>query len=157
MIVPFQFRCVIATRPFFLCYFRLVSISRCSLTDGSSTALLPVQQPSPGSENICPSTVTSIKVDLCMKDSNLGNMAATWFSYIGTCNCFLKVAVEQICVRIKTFVILLLDCSEWMTTEPFILDKFKTLLSHSIENHCLCTVPPSYIQGQYPPNPGFQK
>lgn len=87
----------------------LVSISRCSLSDGSSTALLPVQQPSPGSENICPSTVTSIKLDLCMKDSNL-------------------------------------DCSEWMTMEPSTLDRIKILLSHSIENHCSCTVPPSYIQ-----------
>nr|DBA19380.1 TPA: hypothetical protein GDO54_015226 [Pyxicephalus adspersus] len=79
------------------------------LSGGSSTALLPVQQSSPGSENICPSTVTSIKLDLCMKDSNL-------------------------------------DCSEWMTREPSALDRMKILLSHSIETHCSCTVPPSYIQ-----------
>ncbi|XP_072273736.1 uncharacterized protein [Pyxicephalus adspersus] len=88
---------------------RLMSLSRCSLSGGSSTALLPVQQSSPGSENICPSTVTSIKLDLCMKDSNL-------------------------------------DCSEWMTREPSALDRMKILLSHSIETHCSCTVPPSYIQ-----------
>ncbi|XP_018416784.1 PREDICTED: uncharacterized protein LOC108790917 [Nanorana parkeri] len=88
---------------------RLVSLSLCSLTEEFSTALLPVQQPSPGSENICPSTVTSIQLDLCMKDSNL-------------------------------------DCSEWMKMEPITLNRMKILLSHSIENHCSCTIPPSYIQ-----------
>ncbi|KAM5151957.1 uncharacterized protein ACMZJ9_010238 isoform 1-T4 [Mantella aurantiaca] len=88
----------------------LVSVSRCSISKGSSSAaLLPVQQPSPGSENICPSVITPIKLDLCMKDSSL-------------------------------------DCSEWMTMEPFTMDKMKILLSHSIENHCSCTIPPSYIQ-----------
>ncbi|XP_075686502.1 uncharacterized protein LOC142655810 [Rhinoderma darwinii] len=50
----------------------LVSLSLCTLPSGSSTSILPVQQPSPGSKNICPSTVTTaIQLDLCVKGSSI--------------------------------------------------------------------------------------
>ncbi|XP_075035546.1 uncharacterized protein LOC142097538 [Mixophyes fleayi] len=47
------------------------SVSRCTPPVGSSTPLLTVQHPSPGSENICPSIVTSIQLDLCVKGSTM--------------------------------------------------------------------------------------
>ncbi|KAM9305484.1 uncharacterized protein PAF06_014044 [Gastrophryne carolinensis] len=45
-------------------------VSRCTLSMGSPSTLLPVQQPSPGSENKCPSIESSILFDLCTKDSS---------------------------------------------------------------------------------------
>ncbi|XP_066432562.1 uncharacterized protein [Eleutherodactylus coqui] len=87
----------------------LVSVSLCTQPGGSSTSILPVQQPSPGSENICPSTVTAIQLDLCMNGSSI-------------------------------------DCSEWQTVKQSALDRLKITLSRSMQHHCSCTAPPSYIQ-----------
>ncbi|KAM4697740.1 uncharacterized protein WCC33_013338 [Rhinophrynus dorsalis] len=89
---------------------RSVSLSRCPRSnDISSSLLLPVLLPSPGTENLCPSSVTSLQLDLCMKDSSL-------------------------------------NCSEWETMQQKTLDSLKMTLSLSIEHHCSCSVPPSYIQ-----------
>ncbi|XP_063791074.1 uncharacterized protein LOC134945606 isoform X2 [Pseudophryne corroboree] len=49
----------------------LVSVSRCAVPKGSNAQLLPVQHPSPGRENFCPSTVTSVQLDLCVKGSTM--------------------------------------------------------------------------------------
>ncbi|XP_069590509.1 uncharacterized protein [Ranitomeya imitator] len=88
----------------------LVSVSLCPWpSGGSSTLILPVQQPSPGSKNICPSTVTPIQLELCIKGSNI-------------------------------------DCSEWQTVKQGALDGLKITLSQSLQNHCSCSAPPSYIQ-----------
>lgn len=87
----------------------LVSVSLCTQPGGSSTSVLPVQKPSPGSENICPSTVTAIQLDLCVKGSSI-------------------------------------DCSEWQTGKQSALDRLKIDLSQSLQHHCSCTAPPSYIQ-----------
>ncbi|XP_056391044.1 uncharacterized protein LOC130284591 isoform X2 [Hyla sarda] len=88
---------------------QLVSVSLCTQPGGSSTSILPVQQPSPGSENICPSSATAIQLDLCVKDSSM-------------------------------------DCSEWQSVEQSVLDRMKISLSQSMQHHCSCTAPPSYIQ-----------
>ncbi|KAM4024346.1 uncharacterized protein ACNLHF_025248 isoform 1-T3 [Anomaloglossus baeobatrachus] len=87
----------------------LVSVSLCPRPGGSSTLILPVQQPSPGSKNICPSAVTAIQIDLCIKGSDI-------------------------------------DCSEWQTGNQGALEELKITLSQSLQNHCSCSAPPSYIQ-----------
>ncbi|XP_040295229.1 uncharacterized protein LOC121007399 [Bufo bufo] len=49
----------------------LVSVSLCAHPSGSSPVILPVQQPSPGSENICPSAITAIQLDLCINGASI--------------------------------------------------------------------------------------
>ncbi|XP_053550618.1 uncharacterized protein LOC128642006 [Bombina bombina] len=78
-----------------------VSLSRCPQ---STLPLLPVMNPSPGSANLCPSSVTSIHV--CLKDPSS-------------------------------------NCSKW---DQNILNSMKASISESIEEHCSCFLPPSYIQ-----------
>ncbi|XP_069840286.1 uncharacterized protein [Dendropsophus ebraccatus] len=87
----------------------LESVSLCTQPGGSSSSLLAVRHPSPGSENICPSAVTGIQLDLCAQDSSI-------------------------------------DCSEWQTVTQNTLDNLKMALSQSLQLHCSCTAPPSYIQ-----------
>ncbi|KAG8557738.1 hypothetical protein GDO81_016718 [Engystomops pustulosus] len=84
----------------------LMSVSLCTLPDGSTTLILPVQRPSPGTQNNCPPAVTAIKLNLCGTTSRA-------------------------------------DCSEWRTLGQSAL---KMVLSQSMQHHCSCTVPPSYIQ-----------
>ncbi|OCT61649.1 uncharacterized protein MGC145260.S [Xenopus laevis] len=51
---------------------RLFSVSRCSYGKRSHISLLlPVPHPSPGTDNLCPSGIASLQLDLCMKDSSL--------------------------------------------------------------------------------------
>ncbi|KAM3916570.1 uncharacterized protein RB166_015796 [Leptodactylus fuscus] len=88
---------------------QLVSLSLCTLPDRFSTLILPVQQPSPGSKNICPSTVTAIHLDFCRKGSSI-------------------------------------DCSEWQNVKQSSMDRLKIAISRSMQHHCSCPAPPSYIQ-----------
>ncbi|OCT64298.1 uncharacterized protein MGC145260.L [Xenopus laevis] len=51
---------------------RLFSVSRCSYGKRSHRPLLlPVPHPSPGTENLCPSSIATLQLDFCMKDSSL--------------------------------------------------------------------------------------
>ncbi|KAM8960407.1 uncharacterized protein RCH25_036104 [Pelodytes ibericus] len=50
---------------------RLVSVSSCGHSqDLSSPLMLPARMPSPGSANLCPSSVTHIQLDICISSSN---------------------------------------------------------------------------------------
>ncbi|KAG8433160.1 hypothetical protein GDO86_017447 [Hymenochirus boettgeri] len=51
---------------------RVFSISRCPYPKAAfKSLLLPVLHPSPGLENLCPSSVTSLKLDFCIKNASL--------------------------------------------------------------------------------------
>ncbi|KAE8579246.1 hypothetical protein XENTR_v10023963 [Xenopus tropicalis] len=51
---------------------RFLSVSRCLYGKGSHRSmLLPVPHPSPGTENLCPTSIASLQLDFCMKDSSL--------------------------------------------------------------------------------------